>query len=408
MAGPLAKGLESSIGASTLHHLFDKGPLTNSRSLDIFYFVQIETCIHRTYEAGDASLEDLPGDFDAFRTHFDDFLHEDIWTQYYSPEFLAQPASTHFYRLPNLQDLIYTHSPMGSPRDTDPGHFTKLPRWAACVAATKRRQPTLPVSLIRRLAISTLQETIESQRTENHLVRPYSETQTKYWLNHFDIDSERRPRADIDFRWVWRPHEFGLEVARGHCDIWKWEELYSPKAWASSTYVEPDLDGSKKRSMYGTGFPDGGTGYYASNRGWEPEVGSEEEVAFLTAVAVKETEGVDASMLDYSIRSHMLLAVLYAAFSTHQDAFIDDLAKRVAAGGRLETKDMAEQWIREALKVMEPYISEDQEWPTSEKNRSELLRRILLDNGQLFARWGWHFGRRGPPKACVFNLGPGK
>ena len=51
------------------------------------------------------------------------------------------------------------------------------------------------------------------------------------------------------------------------------------------------------------GMPDGGVGVQGWWRGWEPELGSEEEIGFLAAAAVKETEGayVDSGNQDYSV-----------------------------------------------------------------------------------------------------------
>lgn len=363
------------------------------------------TCYHRTYEDDDRADEHLIQDFDAFHTHFYDLIHEDVWKEYYSPEFLAQPSSANFYRQPNLQDLTYTHSPLGKPRDVRRGHYTKLPRWAVCVACTRFKQRTLAPSLLYKIALSTLQQSIEAQRNKNPQIRPYSETQARFWLNRFKIDSEPDPQHE-DRAWGSMQLEFGLEVARGHFEIWEWEKWYSPDTWESSSseFIEPDLDGSKKSDYYGTGWPDGGTGVYAAYRGWQPELGSLEEIAFLAEVAVKETEGVGTSMLDYSVRSHILLAVLHVAFSTQQDALIGDLKQRVVSAGRINNEERAEQWIRQALEIIQPYTAEQLDWPTSEANRSGLLRRILLDNGQLFSRWGWQFGTRGPPKACIFEL----
>jgi hypothetical protein len=38
--------------------------------------------------------------------------------------------------------------------------------------------------------------------------------------------------------------------------------------------------------------------------------------------------------------------------------------------------------------VMEPYVQRwDAQWPAAIEDRSGLLRHILMENGQLFARW---------------------
>lgn len=125
-------------------------------------------------------------------------------------------------------------------------------------------------------------------------------------------------------------------------------------------------------------------------RGWEPEVGSEEEIGFLAAVAVEETEGVvDVSNLDYAMRSHMLLGVMRAAFeSAERERHVDDLKRGIVEAGRIDDKSKAVQWIQNVLMVMEPYVQKwDAPWPAAVEDRSELLWQILIENGQLFARW---------------------
>jgi len=48
----------------------------------------------------------------------------------------------------------------------------------------------------------------------------------------------------------------------------------------------------------------------------------------------------------------------------------------------------AGRWLREVLGVVEPYVRMwEGVWPGAEEERGEVLRRILVENGQLFARW---------------------
>jgi hypothetical protein len=81
-----------------------------------------------------------------------------------------------------------------------------------------------------------------------------------------------------------------------------WETHYSPERWHSAEarkiYLEPDLDGTREGEIMWCGMPDGGIGAYARWRGWEPELGSEEEVAFLAAVAGKKVESIWAEEVD--------------------------------------------------------------------------------------------------------------
>ena len=187
----------------------------------------------------------------------------------------------------------------------------------------------------------------------------------------------------------WGPNIFGIHVGTGFYDTWRWEAYYSPKLWDSMEAriapLEPDLDGTRRSEVQWSGWPDGGLSAEVWMRGWEPELGSEEEIEFLAAVAVKETEGVDMSNLDYEVRSHMLLGVMRVAFESRREKHLEDLKRRIIDAGRVD-EDKAEQWVQEALKVMEPYVQKWDGWPAAE-DRSELLRHILVENGQLFGRW---------------------
>jgi hypothetical protein len=76
--------------------------------------------------------------------------------------------------------------------------------------------------------------------------------------------------------------------------------------------VEPQ---PSKPVLFWCGIPDGGTAFQALQRGWQEEIGSEEEVEFLATIAMEETAGLGAGAikmdeLDCSIRSHILLAVI--------------------------------------------------------------------------------------------------
>ncbi len=126
----------------------------------------------------------------------------------------------------------------------------------------------------------------------------------------------------IDKKRKWKPNRFDQGVAQGGFDMWAWEAHYSRKLWDSMEAriapLEPDLDGTRMSEVNWCGMPDGGVGWEAWNRGWQPEVGSEEEIEFLAAVAVKETESIEESNWDYTMRSHMLLGVMRAGFETER------------------------------------------------------------------------------------------
>ncbi len=359
----------------------------NESTLDMFYLAQIGAAIYR-------SSDELDGHFpsaDDFCARHHQLLNQDAWRQYYSPTFLALATSARFYRLPDLRDLSDSSDPPWQPRrHKGIGHFTRLPRWAHNVARTRRRQPTLPVATITQIALSTLQQIISRLREGGYpSVQPYSETQACFWLKYMRVNSPGPFAKEI-----WDPNEFGLHIAQGGCDVWAWETHYSRKLWdsveARIAPLEPDLDGTRKSEVIWCGWPDGGAGAEALWRGWEPEVGSEEEIAFLAAVAVKETEDViDFSNLDYAVRSHMLLGVMRAAFeSGARERHVEDLKRRIVEAGRIDDEGKAEQWIEKVLVVMEPYVQKwDAQWPAAVENRSGLLRHILMENGQLFARW---------------------
>lgn len=245
------------------------------------------------------------------------------------------------------------------------------------------------MATIVQLALSTLQQTTARLRQDCPDVVPYSETQARFWLHHMNADENSSP-SHASPAVLWGPKDFGMNTGRGLYDVWKWEAYYSPERWMAvdEPCREPDLDGTRKSEIMWSGCPDGGTGEEAWRRGWDPEVGSDEEIAFMAAVAVQETEGVDESRLDYTMRSHMVLGVLRLACQTEaeREKLVEDLKRQFVEAGRLK-EDRAEPWIRQALLVMEPYGQAGHGWPIVAGERSALLRKILVENGQLFAQW---------------------
>ncbi|KAL2878358.1 hypothetical protein SGCOL_006329 [Colletotrichum sp. CLE4] len=323
-------------------------------------------------------------DFDAFYAEHHNLLGEDAWRNYYSSGLLTTSISARFYRLPDLQDLPDSSYPLAQPRHKGNGRLsTKLPRWAHNVVRTRRRQPSLSVETITQTALATLEQTIAHLREYHPSVQPYSETQARFWLKYMKIDSPGEPSKE-----AWTHNEFGISVAQGALDMWAWEAHYSRDRWeaVNTAYLEPDLDGTRESEVNWCGWPDGGVGEQARSRGWEPEVGSVEEVAFLAAVAVKETEGVSMRDLNYGMRSHILLGVMRTAFDVEKAQGVEDLKQRQVATGRND-EARAEQWIREALVVTEPHLRDKDGWSAVEEHRGEVLRQILVENGQLFARW---------------------
>lgn len=365
--------------------------------MDIFYLAQIAAGAYRSIDQIINDPEKWPtaDDFDTLYDDHRQLLHETVWKDYYSQDFLAQPSSARFYRLPNLQDLPESDDALGMSRhkgkSCSHNHATKLPRWANTVAKTHLRQPTLSKTTVIDLALSTLQATIarlqkdQDQDQDHPHVQPYPETQARFWLNRAWIDPDAAHIA-------WALGNHAVLTAQGWFDMWAWQPHYSRERWESLearvTFLEPNLDGTEKSVPYCYGWPDGGVGVQAVQRGWQLELGSDEEIAFLAAVAVRETEGVRLDELDYATRSHMLLGVLSAAFEAEAERGprVEELKRRFVEAGRLD-KDNTEPWIREATAVMEPYVGSCNGWPSNESARSTLLRQVLMENGQLFGRW---------------------
>ncbi|KAL2821172.1 hypothetical protein BJX63DRAFT_427844 [Aspergillus granulosus] len=150
-------------------------------TLDIFYLAQLAAAIYRFTNQLEGDFPS-PDDFQSFYTTYHALLHSSVWRSYYSSAFLTQRTTACFYRLPDLQDLPDSDSPLGLPRQRPPAHATKLPRWAYSVARTRRRQPSLSLATLTRLALSTLETTITRLRTAHTSVPLYSETQARFWL----------------------------------------------------------------------------------------------------------------------------------------------------------------------------------------------------------------------------------
>jgi hypothetical protein len=163
-------------------------------------------------------------------------------------------------------------------------------------------------------------------------VLAYSETQARFWLKSMGLDSGRAASASS-----WNQNRFGGAVAQGWYDIYAWEGKYSAEAWEGSCgkgreVIEPDVeDGTWKSEVMWCGLPDGGIEFYTWLRGWDGEVGGEEEVEFLAAVAVEETRGIKGEVgeLDLAVRSHVFFGVMRAAVKTgpEREELLDKLEK---------------------------------------------------------------------------------
>jgi hypothetical protein len=389
--------------------------------LDIFYLAQVAAAYYRW--TSQLNSEDLLtfSEFDAFYTAHYALLHPTAWRSYYSATFLTQPTTARFYRMPDLQDLPDSSSPLCLPRDNPVSeHVLKLPRWAYTVGRTRYRQPLLPFDTTTKIALRTLGAVLTRLHAAYPSTPPFSESHARFWLDEYykppiaelkqealptntntQLEGEEKktpsspsPTSDLsprkDNREAWGPHHFGLNVASGLYDIHSLEAQYLAQV-SSGKVVEPE---PSKPVFFWCGIPDGGTAFNALQRGWQEEIGSEEEVEFLAAVAMEETAGLGAGAikmdeLDCSIRSHILLAVMQAALVKNmqeREHFLGELERRMVQKGRIG-EERAGSWVREALEIMVPYVRVWQgEWPDTEE-RGEMLRRILVENPLLFARW---------------------
>ena len=85
----------------------------------------------------------------------------------------------------------------------------------------------------------------------------------------------------------------------------------------------------------------------------------------------------------------MLLGVMRAAVEKgrERNGFLEELERGIVRAGKIE-EGRAGRWLREVVGIVEPYVSIwEVVWPTIEVEREEMLRRILVENGQLFAGW---------------------
>lgn len=366
------------------------------RTLDIFYLAQLG--YGSFYES---DIEDgrsyLSNDFDDYNKDYGEHITKEVWKNYYSLDFLLQPATARFWRLPNLRDLPSSGNPIAFLREKPIGHHNKLPCWADNVVRTFFRQRELSEDTLTQIAMETLRDTISRLREKHPEAPPFSETQSRFWLKY--------TRKNLPF--ASGPNYFGIFVAQGGYDVWEWDRWYSPDRWHSESDValEPDLDGSSRCELGWCGWPDGGAGSLAKERGWVPEIGSEEEVEFMAAVAARETEGCNLDSLNYSLRSHILLGILKLVFlsGSEREDFLEKIKRDIIQKGRLDETNV-DEWIDNAVAVMQPYTSQQNKFPATEGDRTLLFRRALTENGQLFARGGWKFSKRGPARGFKFDL----
>ncbi|KAF7713170.1 Uncharacterized protein PECH_001715 [Penicillium ucsense] len=365
----------------SLGFTFGEDELRFNRTLDVFHFTQLMAALYRE----DPLLEsDTPSfsDFPTFYQKHYDILGPSVWRSYYSLSFLTQKATTRFYRPPDLRDLPGSSYPLFEDRQpmpedllAEPSQLLRIPRWAFTVVCTRAKQQFLPSTTITALALTTLEATINSLHRDYPRVQPYSEPLARYWLDQVVPAFGPGPCA------------FGELVAMGFWNI----------HWLSGRYVAQvtGQEFTQPEKKYWYTWPDGGTDACAAYRGWKEEIGSEEEVQFLAAVACQETAGLSdkesaLGEFDLSVRSHILLAIMQATVKDQaaRAEFLDDLEERMVRASIIES-ERVKLWMSEVSKIMESYTHEWQgKWPGSGKGEST-LRRILVENPQLFAFWNY-------------------
>jgi hypothetical protein len=74
-----------------------------------------------------------------------------------------------------------------------------------------------------------------------------------------------------------------------------------------------------------------------------------------------------------------------AAFTGNDE--VEGLRARVIEAGRMRDEWRVDEWVKEILRVMDPYVKDWSVWPTDVKVRSEFLGEILRENEQLFVIW---------------------
>lgn len=103
------------------YRLFQGYLLIMKRTLDMFYLAQLGYGYYHQADVEDGRAYFIDA-FDDYCTDFGELLTQDVWKEYYSLEFLLQPATARFWRLPNLRDLPSSNNSIGKLRDKPVGN----------------------------------------------------------------------------------------------------------------------------------------------------------------------------------------------------------------------------------------------------------------------------------------------
>lgn len=92
-------------------------------------------------------------------------------------------------------------------------------------------------------------------------------------------------------------------------------------------------------------------------RGWDGEVGSEEEVEFLVVVVVEEMVGLEMEGLDFVIWLYVVLGVMWVVVvdEVEREVLLKEMERRMVEMGRIG-EDRVGKWLIEVLLVVELYV----------------------------------------------------
>lgn len=305
--------------------------------------------------------------FAEFYSIHEGLIGKHVWQQYYSRPFLLQAATACYWRLPDLRDLpdlYWYRDHLSDPEAQASGPLTKLLYWANNVVATYWRQPLLSTDRMLEIALATLEETIDRQRTHPRNLEPYSLTQEKHWLNRLGLHRDREQYGNEQVSALYSISE---NIADDEVDVLEWKYDYTPETWhseeARTAFVRSDLgkhEATRYRGPGARGWDNPQPHSLDFARGWTSEIGSEEEVLFLATVAYGELADLsNFDDLDFLHRSHILMGILCAALeraSDDREIALANVKRRIIAAGRLDDEEAAELWVSQVMTIMQPYL----------------------------------------------------
>ncbi|KAL4916397.1 hypothetical protein BDW62DRAFT_186291 [Aspergillus aurantiobrunneus] len=294
-------------------------------TMTVFWILRIQHTI-REYRAG-TMMEDLPSrnDFHRILKRDPSLMDNNNWNEYYSyhPAFTANQDK---WMAPSLRPLEmvahYRTDPVLLPAGEK--RADRVFRYAFAVLRYIERAETSRDETIAQ-ALATFQKTTIRLRTHDASLPPYSETQTRFWIQIVDAvfrtlqDHDPDIPADLTF-------EVCQEMFKLHSTSWKIH--YTERTWhsigARGQFVPPDIEPlptempilSPKTIMDG---PD----WWSS-----PGLPSIEELSFKAAMVIQD----QTLTCDLPITSHAhLLFYLYTALAGANALTVGQQARSVLA-----------------------------------------------------------------------------